>query len=534
METISDIPQTDVLLARRELALTRRALELRKANALQFYNPHPKQQLFHNAADYHYRYARTGNRFGKSEMGAAEDIAFALGYRPWIPEGDERRTRGIPQFPTKGLIVTTDWDKSTEVFTEVADGPTKGKLFKYIPKASFINAEKNHSGAIDTLRVKHITGGVSVIRLDTVKSFKQNPLGSESGDNDWVHIDEPIPVEMYNAIIRGLIDRDGRVWFTCTPLTEPWIDEKFLPDQESQTKAEMTHAHGDFWMMTGTSDDNPHNTPEAIERVMSQYPEEEQETRRSGTPKAYFGLVYGHCFDWPTHVRKETPLGWDCWQRPPTNYTKRFAIDYHPRKPHHVLFIATSPDEYHFVYHEIFLDCLMEELVAEIRLVFNLSEPTVPGLIDPLSETPNRVTDLSPFEEVIRLGLPVLPATKDPHNGILAVKTLLKARDRMGNPVMVFNSNLRRTLMEISRGYIWDGETNKPLKKNDDAMENLYRLALQGLEYVEPASINDYRSLPPRDYSNVVIRPNEFRSPDYFEETRQEEKRARFASRYRR
>jgi hypothetical protein len=104
----------------------------------------------------------------------------------------------------------------------------------------------------------------------------------------------------------------------------------------------------------------------------------------------------------------------------------------------------------------------------------------------------------------------------------------------MGNPVMVFNSNLRRTLMEISRGYIWDGETNKPLKKNDDAMENLYRLALQGLEYVEPSSINDYRSLPPRDYSNVVIRPNEFRSPDYFEETRQEEKRARFASRYRR
>src|SRR6266446_3342783 len=109
----------------------------------------------------------------------------------------------------------------------------------------------------------------------------------------------------------------------------------------------------------------------------------------------------------------------------------------------------------------------MSELVAEIRLALHLREPTVPGLIDPLSDTPIRVTDITPLEEVLRLGLPVMSATKDPYNGILAVKELLKARDRARNPILVINASCRRTLFEIARGYVWDEDTNKPKKQND-------------------------------------------------------------------
>jgi hypothetical protein len=568
VETLAQEPDAlSLALLRREVALEKRIQQLQSENELEFYKPHGKQILFHIAgALYHYRYGRTGNRFGKSEMGAAEDVSYALGYRPWWKQGTtlrsllpvvdhkgnvlateamyteeqlnlDMRTAGIPNHPTKGVIITTDWDKSTEVFTEVAQGPTKGKLFKYIPKSRYINSEKNHSGAIDTIRVRHISGGVSVIRLDTVKSFKQNPLGSESGDNDWAHFDEPIPHEMYNAIIRGFIDRDGCAWFTCTPLTEPWIDEKFIPDTEQLSKEDLgVVENGDFWMMTGSTNDNPHNTPEAVERVMSQYPEEEQETRRSGIPKAYFGLVYGNEFVWNVHVRGSLrnpvpPVGWSSWDRPPKDFCLRFAIDYHPRKPHHVLFIATSPQEYHYVYAEIFLSCLMVDLVGEIRCTLQLNDPTVPGLIDPLADTPNRVTDITPLEEVLRLGLPVIPATKDPHNGILKVKSLLKQRDRMGNPMLQVNPECRRFLMEISRGYIWDGETNKPVKDKDDAMENFYRLCLQGLHYIEPSENASYivtKMTNPID-SNI-IRPDEFSSA--FEDQKPARSTA-FASRYR-
>jgi hypothetical protein len=502
--------EADILLLRREVQLAKRQERLLREQALFFYVPHPKQRLFHAAASYHYRYGRTGNRFGKSEMGGAEDVSYALGFRPWIPEGDPERTVGIPKHPTKGLVVSIDWDKSEEAFTSFETG----KLFKYIPKDKLIGYEKNHSGAIDLIKVRHVTGGVSTIHLDTVKSFKQNPLGQETSMWDWIHYDEPPAEEMYKANIRGLIDRDGCVWFTCTPLEEPWIDAIFVPDLQEQNKAEVSSIHGDFWMMTGATDDNPYLNADAIDRVMAQYTEEERETRRSGIPRAYSGIVYKE-FDWATHVRRDPPLGWDLWSQPPKDYCLRFAIDYHPRKPHHVMFIATSPQEYHYIYAELFVSCLMSDLVMDIRLGLRLREPTVPGLIDPLSDTPNRVTDITPLEEVLRLGLPVMAATKDPYNGILKVKEHLAQRDRAGNPTMIFNAACRRTLFEISRGYVWDSDTNKPKKENDDAMENLYRLCLQGLTYIEPASFSDYSPIRPRDFGTFTrIRPDELAVTD--------------------
>lgn len=491
-----------------------------KENALTFYVPHPKQELFHAAANFYRRYARTGNRFGKSEMGAAEDVAYALGFRPWYSTDDPRRTLGIPGHPTKGLIITTDWDKSKAVFTAEEDGLNRGKLFRYIPAKCLISTSRNHSGAIDTIRVKHVSGGTSLIKLDTVKSFKQNPLGQESESWDWIHIDEPIPEAQWIAVSRGLVDRGGRAWFTCTPLTEPWIDVKFSPDIDQLSRDGEVYSSGDFWMMPGSMEDNPYNKPEDIARFVSDLSDDEKLCRVKGIPAAYSGIVYKE-FDQSIHVRRDAPPGWKDWVSPPDTFTRRFAIDYHPRKPHHVLFIATSPDERQYVYAEIFLSCLMAELVAETRGVLR-GESTVPGIIDPLADTPNRVTDITALEEIIRLGLPVLPATKDPHNGILAVKALLKQRDRVGQPMLQVNPQCRRFLFEISRGYIWDADTNKPLKQDDDAMENFYRLVLQGLQYIEhdpsnlPANVIPLRSLDfssPLDFSGMIDASSDFDSP---------------------
>lgn len=480
--------QTEILLLRREIALRKRELELRKSHAIEFFRPHAKQELFFAAAEYRFRYARTGNRFGKSEMGACEDIAFALGYRPWYPEGNPLRTLGLPKHPTKGVIVTTDWDKSSEVFTE-QEGENKGKLFKYIPAGAIESVTRNHSGAIDRIVVRHVSGGLSVIHLDTVKSYKQNPLGQESSSWDWVHVDEPCPEGMWKALVRGLTDRGGKAWFTCTPISEPWIDLQFVPNIEDQSKENLgviANEQNSRWMMTGSMDDNPHLSSEDIALTLSWYTPEEQEARRKGIPIAYSGIVYKE-FDWNVHVRRETPIGWSSWDEPPADYTLRFAIDYHPRKPHAVMFIATSPQGMNYVYAELWTDVLMNELVDEIRCVLRGRESTIPGLIDPLASTPNRVTDLTAIDEILRLGLPVMPATKDPHNGILKVKQLLASRDRTGQPLIVFNGNLPRTLFEISRGFVWDGDKQKPVKNNDDMMENFYRLCLQGLDYIEPS-----------------------------------------------
>lgn len=521
-----------LLLARRELALEKRAADLRRSNAISFFQPHTKQNLFFQNADFRYRYARTGNRFGKSEMGAVEDVAYALGFRPWYPEGNPLRTLGIPSHPTKGLICCTTWKKTQEVFTEFQGG-NRGKLFQYIPSSALGQPSRNHGGFIDRIPIRHISGEWSIIHFDTIEGFKKNPLAQESSVWDWCHIDEPIPEAMWKAIARGLVDRGGHAWFTCTPLTEPWIDDAFVPDLGSDRGLTATSfSSNDRFMMTGSMDDNPHLKPEDRESFLSWLTPDERECRRHGLPASFSGLVYKE-FSWNVHVLREPPVGWKSWSNPPADHTLRFAIDYHPRKPHAVLFIATSPLDYHYVYAEIWYSCLMSELVTEIKRVLNGAEPTVPGLIDPLASTPNRVTDLTPLEEVLRLGLPVMPATKDPHNGILKVKETLSARDRAGRPMIVFNSALPRTLMEISRGYIWDGETNKPVKDKDDMMENIYRLCLQQLSYIEPASSSDYVPIPGSSLPQNVLDFPEMSAPPWEQDEEKQNSKKRYAQRYR-
>lgn len=518
---------SDILLARREVELLRQQRQLENENQIAFFAPHEKQRLFFAASSYRRRYARTGNRFGKSEMGAAEDVSFALGYRPWYPEGDPLRTLGIPNVATKGLIVTTDWDKSTEIFTSRETGANMGKLFKYIPKSAFVDATKNHSGAIDRVVVRHISGANSVIHLDTVKSYKQNPLGQESSAWDWTHIDEPCPEQMWKAIARGLVDRNGKAWFTCTPLTEPWIDQKFIPETEDQIGETGTGITGeDHWWMMGSMYDNPHNTPEAIAMFISELTDEEKECRISGIPSSYAGLVYKE-FIRSFHVRKEPPVGWANWHTPPADHCIYIANDYHFRKNNANLFIAVPPDGPAYIYAELWQQLLVEEEVNEIRNILQ-GRPYQPILMDPLASTPNKVNDLTAMDEYRMRGLAVLPATKDPVNGIRAVKALLKSRARNGGPCIIINATLSRFLFEISRGFIWDGDQNKPVKNNDDMMECLYRLVLQGLRYIEPASDGEYLPIAPRDISsNALSLPWDREDED---EARKARKRA---SRYR-
>lgn len=537
----------DLLLKRRELALEQRKRELERENAIYFFTPHEKQYRFYKAGMFHRRYMRTGNRFGKSELGAAEDVAWALGYRPWMERpfdvlngegkvvahhdgypGHPLATLGIPNHPTKGMIVTSDWDKSTEIFTSEEEGDKKGKLLRYIPKAAFIDKARNHSGAIDRVWIRHRNGGTSVIRLDTIKSFKQNPLAFESSDTDWAHFDEPPPERLYKAVIRGFMDRDGSCWFTCTPLSEPWIDMKFTPNLEDQIEGEREDLDSDeFWMDTGSTFDNPHIKREAIDRVMAEYTEDERETRLSGKPAAYAGLVYKE-FSFGFHVRKPAPEGWTDWSTPPKDHCIYIAIDYHYAKPNAILFVAVPPDGPSYVYHEMFRKTLVEEDVENILHFLN-GRPYQPVIVDPLASTTNKVTDLTAMDLYRNLGLAVLPATKDPVNGIRAVRALLKGRAKNGGPLLIFNHACKQTLFEIARGFVMDEELNKPLKQNDDMMECLYRLVLQGLTYVEPSTDSDYVPIKLQDFDSVeLLLP----ADDGRDVQAQRSKRARYAQRY--
>lgn len=464
--TVDENPEL-ILLKQRELELRRRRLATIKTHGLHFYRPHPKQDAFHQAGvRYKRRMVRAGNRFGKSQMGCAEDVAWLMGERPWYPEGHAARRGGIPQHPIKLLTVTTDWDKVDEIWTgERGEG---GKVWKYMPNGLRKTVKRNHSGAIDTIEC---TNG-ALWRFDTVKSYMANPQGSESSDWDAAHFDEPIPEGMHKAIARGLVDRNGAEWFTLTPLNEFWINDYFFP-QDTGGKGRQ-----DVFAITGSIYDNPYLPVEAIESFLKTLTEDEKSCRRDGIPLHLAGLIYKQ-FGWDKHVLAAPPRGWTSWLNPPADYTIYYAIDTHPRTPHAVLFLAVSPLGHHFFFYDIFRHCKISELATDILKVI-AGRYVVAAKLEPAAWIEDPISGSTMAQEFLRAGLNVTKAVKDLKRGILTVQGALST-----DPQKIwFSPYCARTLWEIQR-YAWDAETDKPLDIDDHCMEDLYRLEIEEPRWID-------------------------------------------------
>jgi hypothetical protein len=477
------------LLLQRKLTLERARLQLVKDFGLAFYKPYPKQEAFHRAGAKKLRMYRAGNRSGKSTMGCAEDCAWMLGYRPWVSEGDEGRTIGIPQRPVKVLVITTDWDKVDEIFTsQKGEG---GKLWRMLPRGFVKSTRRNHAGAIETIECEN----GSILRFDTVKSFQTNPQGAESSDWDGIHVDEPCTQDHWKASSRGLIDRNGKAWFTLTPLSQFWINDLFFPGEYTQRKKRE-----DVWAESGSMTDNPHLTREAIDAFIAELTEDEIQCRIHGVPLELSGLVYKQ-FSFAKHVLQKVPVGWAAYHEPPKNYLINVRIDPHPQTPHAVLFEAVSPQLQRFFYHEIFEHTTIDKLCAQIlKITEGYYVNSV--RVDPIAKIHDPITGGSMITEMFRCGLMPTEASKAKAYGILNTQKVLSSVPQ----TLYVSPELRRFLFEIHR-YCYDKE-NKPIDADDHMMENMYRMLLDEATWFDP----DKAPAGPTD--DLVIAPN---SPDPFE-----------------
>ena len=219
---------------------------------LEMFQPNPKQYDFFVQADKRRRACFAGNRFGKSTLGVVEDCSWLLGERPFFPVGHPLRRLGIPDHGVKLMVIAEDWDKVREIFTEDASGDRLGKFFYYLPKSKVSNIKRTQTGVICQMTVTNEIDGrkrESLLVFETVKSFKNNSASMESGDYDAIHGDEPFPEEMWKALSRGLVDRNGAAWFLMTPLKFPWIYEQAVEGAVNDPDV--------WWWFDATMDDNP-------------------------------------------------------------------------------------------------------------------------------------------------------------------------------------------------------------------------------------------------------------------------------------
>lgn len=468
---------TESLLAKRRLKeALQRKLDLRKADPLAYYSPHPKQESFHRAGLFKHRAVFAGNRFGKSQMGVAEDAAFLCGERKWFPKDDPDRLAGIPQRPIKLLVITTDWDKVDEIFT--SERGEKGKLWRFLPRGFVKTKKRNHSGAIEMMEMQN----GSVIRFDTVKSYEVNPQGSESSDWDAIHIDEPCSEDQYKAAARGLMDRGGSDWFTLTPLKEPWIYDKFYARGVIFGAGDEAPKEN-HWAIRGSTRDNTYLSEQAIADYEASLSDEERQCRLEGVPLELSGMVYRE-FSYEKHVYKECPRGWGDLYLPPKEWPTIVSIDPHPQTPSMVLFGTVSPQEELYFFDEIFerltIPDLCEAIKSKIqgRNLFRI-------ICDPWVFTEHALTGHCVAREMRQCGLNLRPASKDLRGGILRVKENLKTPGRLH-----FSMYLKETLYEFTH-YVWDKRENKPRDRDDHAMEALYRTLFENPRFYLPKYQND-------------------------------------------
>jgi hypothetical protein len=489
MEVLEITPESldmlDPFAKKQLLQNLRKREQLRQKHGILFYKPHRKQDMFHRAGEKRFRYARVGNRFGKSEMGIAEDIAWLLGERVWYPEGDPARHAGIPQRAVKGVLLCVDWDKCEEIFTarNRTEGGIQGKLFRLLPAHLIQQVVTNHSGKVARVDVKG-KFGISSLYFDTVASFRLNAMGHESSDWDFVHVDEPIPEDMWKAYGRGLVDRMGSAWFVCTPLNEPWINDFFLPSARHVWDEDKAFTDGQRWTMHGSMRDNPYLPKEAIDEFVSSLTDDEAACRINGVPTSASGIVYKN-FHPDKHVLAAIPRGWEDYDKPPADYTIRYALDMHPRTAHAALFSATAPTGEIFFFHEIFEKAQSSQTIKEFAGYVNATlrgKYPFLAICDPIAFIENPIDGRTMADELGVYGLYPEPAPKDLSRGIVAVNELLKEPNRV-----FFSPKLRETLWEFDR-YRWNPKSpDKPIDKDDHMMECLYRLVISDLTYVEPS-----------------------------------------------
>ena len=458
--------------------LQQQAEDMHRSRRLWFWKPSPKQELFFNNAGIKRRAGFCGNRFGKSELGVIEDCCWLIGYRPFYPEGDPRRSRGIPKHGVKGLIIAEDWDKVKEVFTNNESRDRLGKFFQFLPEDCLKHLHKNEKGVIDVITVTSVVDGVereSILYFDTVRSYKQNPASAESSDWDFIHVDEPISKDYWKAVSRGLIDRGGFSWWLLTPIKEPWMYTEQVANAKLQPHL--------YWWFEATMDDNPTLSAEDKELYISQLPEDEKEARRKGTPLAYGRLVFSD-YNEDVHLLNETPANWPTGRPPFSTHMVAYAIDTHPQTPHAGLFVSVDSLGDIDIWDEIWEKCRISAL-ADIVIAKLQGCRVAYGLCEPAAWNEDQGSGVCYADIFYEKGLDLLPGSKRKEDAIMLTQELFKQRKRR---VRIHKRcvNLRREL----HAYYFDKD-NKPVDKDDHIIECLRRIVIHdGLQYY-PATALD-------------------------------------------
>lgn len=514
----------DVEQKKRRLLQAARHLKDLRGEALRLFRPLPHQVAIHSSGCKRL-VIRGGNRSGKTVNGAVKAAR-----RVEAPPQPGEKGRGLVVSLDNRLLAKNCYAKLFEpgafrvckecdqVQHACSCGPTEAEVFRLRSRPApplvpprlvkrFVWLEKGRR-ILDFVELRNGWG----IEFRSCESGREKFQGE---DWDWAWIDEEggSDESIMLEIERGLLENDGDLWWTATPLA---AGVKLLEYAEAAREEEDEGVDQPYHeQVVLDTDDNPTIPVSARDKFFAGMSEDEERVRRRGDFLIQQGLVYRE-WDKKLHLVETHPV--------PESWTVYDLVDPGCANAFAILFLALKPNGDWVAFDEIYLRHVdIPDIVAEWRRLLAGGSAPLGGLphwsqrtgIDPASKQIHAGMKLNHVKSQVEQererknlrsfegDFGCFPAPNTRLGGILRVKTLLKVRTgykgneawKNGTPQLTVMRHLVHFQREIRR-YRWPkqkpdkdvNESQGPVKKDDHLMDLLRYGALMNLRYVAPAA----------------------------------------------
>ena len=229
-----------------------------------------------------------GNQLGKSVAGSFEAAMHLTGIYPKWWDGVRFSA------PTTGWAASLTAQGTRDTVQRLLLGKPGEWGSGAIPKALLLETKRAGGGVpdcVDTITVKHVTGGTS--RL-TFKTYDQGRERWQGETLNFVWFDEEPPASIYVEGLTRTNATHGICWMTFTPLLGmSEVVRRFLIDKAPGTSVTAMTIY-----------DAEHYTPEQRKSIIDKYPVHEREARSMGIPT----LGSGRIFPVSDEVIRELPV----------------------------------------------------------------------------------------------------------------------------------------------------------------------------------------------------------------------------------
>lgn len=264
-----------------QLAQILAELERRKKEEyLRYFRPHDKQKEWllcgkRNA------WALGGNRTGKTEGGAVKAVFYALGdsIEKYLEDWPEELRRSfqtlVKRFdgkPTRGWVCSESFEVQRDVTQKKLLGdPDTGKG-GLLPLSEITDIIYRTKDVIDIIKLKN---GSTI----GFKSYDQGRKKFQGTSQHWVWLDEEPPQDIYSEVQMRVLDTQGDVFGTMTPLQGlTWVyDDIYLNHTKPLDKQDT-----EVFCILMSWEDNPYLSKEEIQRLEATMDEAEVEARKYG------------------------------------------------------------------------------------------------------------------------------------------------------------------------------------------------------------------------------------------------------------